>query len=215
MIPYQKWYKRFDMFMLSNGFLRSKYDSCVYCNSLRNEKQVILLLYVDDMLIASKSSGKIEDIKTKLKSEFEMNDLGQVSRILGIYITRERRTCQMFLSHQTYLEKILLKYGMSQARPVPIPLSAQFKLSKTQAPKIDEKDQQMMEIPYANIVGSIMYSMVCSRPDLAYALSIVSRFISNSRITHWHVVKGLMRYIKGCVKKGIAYYKKQVSTRKS
>lgn len=79
---------------------------------------------------------------------------------------------------------------MAQCKCVSTPLWTQFKLSKAHEPKTEIEEKKMSEIPYANIVGSIMYVMVCTRPDMAYVLSIVSRYMSNPGITHWQQSMG-------------------------
>lgn len=84
---------------------------------------------------------------------------------------------------------MLKKYGLLLDMQVSTPLSAQFKLSKGQSPKTDEEEHKMINISYANTMGSLMYSMVCTIPDVAYVFSIVSRFMSKIGITHWHAVK--------------------------
>lgn len=99
------------------------------------------------------------------------------------------------------------KYGTTQAKSVSTPLSSHFKLSKTHEPKIEEEERKTHEIPYANTVGSIMYSLVCNRPDVAYVLSIVSRFMVKPCTTQWQVIKWLMRYIRESFNKEIAYRK--------
>lgn len=130
-----------------------------------------------------------------------MKDLRKAIRILGIDIIRDRKNGCLFLSQRNYLEKVLSRYGMSQAKSVVTPLSSQFKLSMTQKTKTEEEENKMQEIPYANAVGSLMYLMVCKRPHMIYGLSIVSRFMSKPGVTHWQAVKWLMRYIKGSVNK--------------
>lgn len=106
-----------------------------------------------------------------------MKDLRKAIRILGIDIIRDRKNGCLFVSQRNYLEKVLSRYGMSQAKSVVTPLSSQFKLSKTQKPKTEEEENKMQEIPYANAVGCLMYLMVYKRPHMIYGLSIVSRFM--------------------------------------
>lgn len=121
-------------------------------------------------------------------------------------MVRDMRDGYLFLS-QNYLEKVLNRYGMSQAKRVSTPPSNQFKLSKTREPKTEEQERKILDIPHTNIVRSLMYSMVCTRPDMAYGLSIVSMFMSKPGATHWQAVKWLMRYIRGSVNRGIEYRK--------
>jgi hypothetical protein len=90
-------YKKFDFFMIANGFKRSIYDSCVYIKFV-DGSPIYLLLYVDDMLIVAKSKIDIANLKTQLSSEFEMKDLDAAKKILGMEITRDRKSGLLFLS---------------------------------------------------------------------------------------------------------------------
>lgn len=94
---------------------------------------------------------------------------------------------------------------MFNSKPVITPISQQYKLSVYQAPKTNEDKEYMDSIPYANIVGSLMYAMVCTRPDIAYAVSIVSRFMSNPGNSHWQALKWILRYIKGSLGRVLVY----------
>ena len=179
----RQWNKRFDSFMLSHGFKRSKYDSCVYIKHV-NGSSIYLLLYVDDMLIAAKSKVEITKLKKLLSSEFDMKDLGAAKKILGMEITRDRKSGLLFLSQQNYVKKVLQRFNMQDAKAVSTPIAPHFKLSAAQCPVTDEETEYMSRVPYSSIVGSLMYVMVCSRPDLAYAMSLVSRYMSNPGKEH-------------------------------
>ena len=93
----RQWYKRFDSFILLHGFKRSEYDSCVYIKIV-DGSHIYLLLYVDDILITAKSRLEITTLKKLLSSEFDMNDLGVAKKILGMEITRDRKSSLLFLS---------------------------------------------------------------------------------------------------------------------
>ena len=84
-------------------------------------------------------------------------------------------------------------------------LSQQFKLSMDQALESKEDKEFMSEVPYANAVGSLMYAMVCTRPDLSYSVSLVSRFMANLGKAHWQALKWILRYIKGSIGKSLIY----------
>jgi hypothetical protein len=86
----RQWYKRFDSFMISNGFKRSQYDSCVYIKFV-NGSPIYLLLYVDDMLIAANSKKEIATLKAQLSSKFDKKDLRAARKILGMEIGRDRK----------------------------------------------------------------------------------------------------------------------------
>lgn len=94
----RQWYKRFDKFMLQQRYIRSKYDHCVYLHKLEDNFFIYFLLYVYDMLIASKSQEKIEKLKIQLRKEFEMKDLGEAKKILGMEIKRNRHSKKHYLS---------------------------------------------------------------------------------------------------------------------
>lgn len=105
----RQWYKRFDSFMISQGFRRSDYDSCVYLKTT-NSSPIYLLLYVDDMLIAAKDKADIAKLKAQLNSEFEMKDLGAAKKILGMEISKDRHSGKLYLSQKGYINKVLHRF---------------------------------------------------------------------------------------------------------
>ncbi|KAG8497793.1 hypothetical protein CXB51_007423 [Gossypium anomalum] len=171
----RQWYKRFDSFMASHDFKRSSLDSCVYFKKNSNGSFVYLLLYVDDMLIAVKDKGEIRKVKAQLSEEFEMKDLGPAKKILGMEILRDRKASKLYLSQKGYIEKVLCRFNMQSAKPVSTPLAAYFRLSSALSPQSDDEIEYMLHVPYSSAVGSLMYAMVCSRPDLSYAVSAFGR----------------------------------------
>jgi hypothetical protein len=94
---------------------------------------------------------------------------------------------------------------MHNAKPVHVPLPGHLKLSKTQCPKNDQEKEEMSKVPYSSAVGSLMYAMVCTRPDIGYAVGVVSRFLSNPGKEHWSAVKWILRYLKGTAKKCLCF----------
>jgi len=103
----RQWYKRFYSFIRGKKYTRSHYDLCVYYNKLPTREYIYLLLYVDDMLIASRSKSTIDALKRDLSSEFEMKDLGEVRKVLGMEITRDRRVGRVSLAQKGYLKKVV------------------------------------------------------------------------------------------------------------
>ena len=168
----RQWYKRFDSFMIAHGFKRSAYDSCVYIKFV-DGSPIYLLLYVDDMLIAAKGKREITTLKAQLSSEFDMKDLGAAKKILGMEITRDRNSGFLFLSQQSYIQKVLHRFNMHDAKSVSIPIATHFKLSSSQCPSTDEEFEYMSTVPYSSAVSSLMYAMVCSRHDFSFAMSLL------------------------------------------
>ena len=150
---------------------------CIYFK-LTEDNMVYLLLYVDDMLVACKEKRHLEQVKEMLKVEFEMKDLGSAKRILGMEIERDKSKRVLRLSQKSYISKVLSRFEMNNVKTVSTPLGQLFRLSITQAPETHEEKRFMEMIPYASMVGSVMYTMVCSRPDLTYAVSMISRYMS-------------------------------------
>ncbi|KAM3231906.1 hypothetical protein P3S67_009118 [Capsicum chacoense] len=164
------------------------------------------------MLIASKDMSLIEKLKSQLNNDFEMKDLGAAKKILGMEICRERQAGKLYLSQKTYVQKILDKFNMSKSKSVSTPLAAHFKISSKFCPKTEEEIEIMSNVPYSSAVGSLMYAMVCTRPDLAYAVSMVSRYMHNPGKYHWDVVKWIFRYLKGMVNLGLVFDRNKVTS---
>jgi len=169
----RQWYKKFDNFICSSGYTRCQVDHCCYVKHFDNS-YIILLLYVDDMLIAGSSIEEIDKLKQQLSKQFEMKDLGAAKQILGMRIIRDKDKGILKLSQTEYVKKVLSRFSMDNAKPVSTPLGNHFKLSKDQSPKTELECGYMDKIPYASVIGSLMYAMVCTRPDIAHAVGVVS-----------------------------------------
>ncbi|KAL0378427.1 UNVERIFIED_CONTAM: Retrovirus-related Pol polyprotein from transposon TNT 1-94 [Sesamum radiatum] len=191
------------------SYKRCKYGYCVYVKSLDNGSFIFLLLYVDDVLIAANNMYDVLALKALLRQEFDMKDLGVATKILGMEIHRDRGSRKLWLSQQAYVEKVLDRFGMSKAKPVSTPLANHFKLSLEQCPKTDREIEDMAKVPYASAVGCLMYAMVCTRPDLAHAVSQVRKYMSKPGRHHWEAVKWIFRYMKGSVGHGVVFASQQ------
>ncbi|KAL4018000.1 hypothetical protein IC575_021587 [Cucumis melo] len=201
----RQWYIRFDTFILKQGFHRNSYDACVYWKQSQKGTYIYLLLYVDDMILVSKDYAEICELKKQLSNEFEMKDLGELKRILGMDVKRDKEKGLLTISQESYVIKLLEKYNMSGSKAVSTPLASHFRLSSSQCPVTKQERIEMSNIPYCNAVGSIMYLMICTRPDLGYAMSMISRFMSNPGKEHWKAVKWVLRYLKGSASVSLCY----------
>uniref|UniRef100_A0A2N9EPJ3 CCHC-type domain-containing protein n=1 Tax=Fagus sylvatica TaxID=28930 RepID=A0A2N9EPJ3_FAGSY len=150
-------------------------------------------------------------LKSLLHKEFEMKDLGAAKKILGMEIRRDRGARKLWLSQKNYIRKVLEKFSMLDAKPVSTPLANHFRLSGSQCPKNEEEIENMSKVPYASAVGCLMYAMVCTRPDLAHAVSTVSRYMANPGREHWNAVKWISRYLKGTAEHGILFSRQPVT----
>ena len=141
-----------------------------------------------------------------------MKELGAAKKILSMEIRRDRQAGKLFLSQQRYIQKVLDRFNMNDCKLVSTPLAAHFKLSSDLCPDTKEDMKYMSHVPYANAIGSLMYAMICTRPDLAYVVSMVSRYMHNPGKKHWSAVKWIFRYLKGTSHVGLVFDKKLATT---
>ena len=128
-----QWNRRFDKFILQNGYSKNIHDPCVYFRKLPNKFMIYLLLYVDDMLITTKSKADLYQLKQQLSSKFDMKDLGAARKNLGIEILRDREVCSICLSQEQYVKKVLFRFGMKNVKPVTTFFANHFMLSAYQS----------------------------------------------------------------------------------
>jgi transposase InsO family protein len=203
----RQWYKKFESFMLEHGFHKTQADHCVFVKRYDEGDFLILLLYVDDMLVVGQNAKKIASLKKELSKVFAMKDLGPAKQMLGMHIVRDRTKNMLWLSQEKYVAKVLQRFNMINANFVGSPLPMNCKLNSEQCPKTEKDKAEMRRVPYASAVGSLMYAMVCTRPDIAFAVGTVSRYMSNPGKEHWDAVKWILRYLKGtpnvCLRYGV------------
>ncbi|KAH9673193.1 Integrase catalytic domain-containing protein [Citrus sinensis] len=158
--------------------------------------------------VSSKNKDEIERLKKQLASEFEMKYLGDVQRILGREIRKDKKNGSVWLTQKSYLKKVLERFGIDdKTKPVCTPLTPHFKLSSFSCPISQEKRDYMTHVSYASVVGSLMYVMVCIRPDISLAVSMVSRYMHNPGKNQWLTVKWILRYLYGIVDVGLLFKK--------
>lgn len=191
----RQWYLKFDKIITSNGFVENRLDECIYLK-FSVSKFIFLVLYVDDILLASSDESLLHETKSFLSISFEMKDLGEASYVLGIEIHRDREKGLLGLSQKAYIEKVLKKFNMLQSNGAEVPVSKGDKLSKEDCPRNDVERAEMKDKPYASVVGSIMYAQVCTRPDLAFSISVLGRYQSDPGIAHWKATKKVLRYMQ-------------------
>jgi len=192
----RQWYLKFDETIRSFGFKQNVEDNCVYAK-FKNGKYIFLILYVDDILLASSDVGLLQETKKFLSSKFDMKDLGEASYVLGIEIHRDRTKGVLGLSQKAYIEKVLERYNMHKCSASPAPIVKGDRYGDFQCPKNEYELNQMRSVPYASAVGSLQYAQVCTRPDLAFVTGLLGRFQSNPGVEHWKLVKKVLRYLQG------------------
>src|SRR3954462_440300 len=146
------------------------------------------------VLLIGNDIPMFEAVKDSLKNSFSMKDLEEAAYVLGIKIYRDRPRRLIGLSQSTYIDKVLKRFNMHEAKKGFFPMSHGIHLCKTQGPSTPDEQTRMDKILYAWAIGSIMYGMVCTRPDVSYALSAMSRYQANPGESHWTTVKSILKY---------------------
>jgi hypothetical protein len=134
-----------------------------------------------------------------------MKDLGVATYCLGVEISQDLEAGTVRISQWKYFESVLERFGMADCRPVSTPFPVGTRLTKEMSPKTDEERELMVGKDYLGLLGSVMYGMLQTRPDLAFPVGVGSRFSSNPGIEHWNALMHLLRYIKGTLHLGITY----------
>ncbi|RYC77798.1 hypothetical protein BFJ63_vAg19328, partial [Fusarium oxysporum f. sp. narcissi] len=184
------WYQTLSDFLETLGFKPLNADVGVFIRGT-----TYIAVYVDDLLIAGPDKEEIRQIKAALSKKFEMTDLGPCQYYLGMSVRRDRRNKAIFLSQRAYVEKVLREFDMWESKPVTTPLST----SKFQPVPDEYKASETTKLWYAKAIGSLMYAMLGTRPDIAFAVSLCSRYLGNPTNEHVQAVKRIMRYLRGTI----------------
>ncbi|KAK8569112.1 hypothetical protein V6N12_007644 [Hibiscus sabdariffa] len=191
----RSWNLRFNDAIKEFGFMRNEDEPCVY-KKFSGSIVSFLILYVDDILIIGNDIPTLQSVKAWLSSCFSMKDLGETTYILGVKIYRDRSRRLLGLSQSTYIDKVLKRFNMEASKKRFLPMTHGISLSKEMCPSTSQERERMSQVPYASAIGSIMYAMICTRPDLSYALSMTSRYQANPGEGHWVAVKNILKYLR-------------------
>jgi Reverse transcriptase (RNA-dependent DNA polymerase)/gag-polypeptide of LTR copia-type/Integrase core domain len=185
------WYEKIDATLKQLNFSSLDADTCIY--SLHEGDTVIYIaLYVDDLLILTNSKSKLDSVKDYLGQQFQMKDLGEVQNVLGLQINRDRRNRRLTISQEKYVRDMLKRFSLDQCKSVRTPLEPNSKLCRTE----DGETCDDVKL-YQSMVGSLLYAMRGTRPDIGYAVTKLSQFCSNPSHIHLIAVKRVMRYLQG------------------
>lgn len=195
------WNQKVHQLLCNNGFIQSKCEPCVYvCKS--NGKSTIIALYVDDFYVFGNCSVTKENLLKLLQQEFIVKDLGALKTCLGMNVCRDRSKSTLTLNQKSYIEKLLLRFGMEKCKPVTTPMMLNCKLDRPKGNCLDEN-----KYPYRELIGSLMYLAVCTRPDIAFVCSQLSQFCCGFEMSHWLAAKRVLRYLAGTLDYGLCFYK--------
>jgi hypothetical protein len=189
------WSDKIGQYLVTSGFQTSNADFSLYVKKT-DHGIVVIVIYVDDLIITGDSDADISDLKKLLKQKFEMKDLGELRYFLGIEVIHSPKG--IWLLQRQYALNKLSEYGMTGCKPISIPLEQNVKLSADEGNLVEDTTM------YRRIVGSLIY-MTITRPDLSYAVGVVSQFMQTPRKPHLDAVRRILRYIKHTLQCGIFY----------
>ena len=186
------------------GFKQLENDPCIYTLSSEGEL-FIVAIYVDDIILGSKSSEQIQDFIKRISQRFNVKDMGKLHYFLGVKVAYPVSE-KIWIGQPTYTTDILKKFNMENSNPAATPTENGAKLMRA------TKDSELFSKEvYQSAVGSLLYLSTRTRPDIAHAVGNVARFCSQPTKQHWNAVKHIMRYLKGTSDYGLLYQKEEAT----
>ena len=168
----RQWYLKFHNVISLFGFVENVMDQCIYLK-VSESKVCFLVLYVDDILLATKDKGLLHEVKQFISKNFDMKDMGEASYVIDIKIHIRDILC---LSQETYVNKVLERFRIKDYSPSVSPIMKGDRFNLNQCPKNYLEREQMKNIPYASAIKSLMYAQVCTRPDIVFAIGMLRRY---------------------------------------
>ncbi|KAD3068312.1 hypothetical protein E3N88_36192 [Mikania micrantha] len=190
------WYSKIDGYFIDHGFNRSISEPTLYVKEVPNQGIIFVCLYVNDIVCTSSDNSLISDFKETMKSQFEMSDMGLLKYFLGLEVTQMKTG--VFICQAQYANKLLMKFKMERAKAEYTPMNTSEKL------QVNDGAEKVDEVIYRSAVGGLIY-LTHTRPDIAYSVSVVSRFMQNPSKVHMGAVRRILRYVTGTVGYGLWY----------
>jgi Reverse transcriptase (RNA-dependent DNA polymerase) len=193
------WQEKLSRVLQSLGYTPTSADHCIYRNA---ETGIVVATYVDDFLIFGPRKDQIDELKAKLHEVLRVEDLGLCQQFLGVKVIRDRRARTVHLVQDQYIERVLKAFQMENSKPMATPIAAGLVpllvKSTLQASAADIKEFQ-------SALGSLMYAMTQTRPDLGYPVSKLARYSHNPGEIHWKAIRHVFKYLSGTRNLGITY----------
>jgi hypothetical protein len=193
----RNWHKKIDGWFRGYGFHSSSADPCLYVKFGSSGEIEVIVLYVDDLIIASNSRTMADKFKQAISKEFSMKDLKELDWILGMAIKRNREKRVMEISQTAYIDMMLAKFRMADCKPLLRPMEGILT-------KMNRKDIKP-DSEYMKLVGSLLYVALVTRPDIAFAVQSLGKHLQAASTEHWIAAKHVLRYLKGTREIGLRY----------
>jgi transposase InsO family protein len=189
------WHQTIHPFLVELGFKAMEADPCIYFQWDAPHKNLQLIsLYVDNLGVAADRESDVERVRAQLQSKFTMTDEPDDQ---FLQMKFKYADGHMILSQTQAIDDLLVSTNMESALPVSTPMDA-LTVSKDDCPSVGSDEwHHMQQIPYRETIGSLSHICRNTRPDIAYAVSVASRYLANPGQKHWNLVKRILRYLKG------------------
>ena len=199
----RQWNLKLHKFLIEQKFVQSKLDHALYYK-FENCKRTYIAIYVDDLLITGDDSDTIKIIKDQMAKHFKIKDLGELTRIIGLEVKRNREKRTIHISQGAYVRKLLERFGMKDCKSIDTPEDCNKRLCKLGFEGVCTKGD-VDATKYSSAVGALIFLVIGSRGDIAHAVSTLSRYMSSPKHDHWIAVKRVFRYLQGTQNAGITY----------
>ena len=198
------WYETLTNTYDKLGYTTSRADPCVRYKK-ENGGYTLTDTYTDDVFGASKSNGEVEKRKDEMGKEWEIKDVGENEYFLGMRVQQNINEGTIHLTQRPYWEHVLNRFELMDIHPRNTPLPVGFSVDQSMSPKTDSERQEMADKPYCPVLGSVMWGQLATRPDLSFAVSLLSRFQANPGIEYWKGLMHVIGYIKDTMDYGLTY----------
>jgi hypothetical protein len=193
------WYSRIETYFVKEGFEKCFCEHTLFTKTSDKGSMLIVSLYVDDLIFTGNSECMFKGFKDSMMREFDMSDLGRMKYFLGVEVIQNAEL--IFICQKKYAREVLGRFGMEHSNAVQNPIVPGFKLTKN-----EENAKGVNTTEYKQLVGSLLY-LTATRPDLMYAVGLVSRYMERPTEMHLQAVKRILRYLRGTTEFGIIYRK--------
>jgi hypothetical protein len=183
----REWNKKITRYLTKSGFKRSDADPCLF---VRNNNEIeVIAIYVDDCILIAKEEN-LPKLKQVLSEEFKMKDMGEMKVIVGIQVERNKEETRIFQTN--YIQNMLIQFGMEDCKGSDTPLAI-----VTDRSQVNQDLSKFEDVTkYREVIGKLNYLSTCTRPDISYAVSQVSRAMQDPTQEDWKNAKRIMRYLK-------------------
>ena len=188
------WSKKFSAELAAKVFEQCQAHPCVFRRVLRGNVVVIIVVYVDDLLVANETKRDEEQAINDLRSCFPIKNLGEAGLYLGCHITRDRVAGTLKFDEHHYVRTMASKFSAEKTSTTPAAAGAK-PLSKDDAPQTEAETEEMRATPYREAIEALMWAATMTRPDVAYAAHQLGKFNDNPGPAHWRAAKMALKYL--------------------